>query len=407
MDKPLSGIKVLELSTFVAAPVCARLLADLGADVIKVERPEGDGWRVTGKSYIPARFSDQENPVFDIYNSGKKHIALNLKDPEGMGVFQKLLQEADVFVTNMRPAALKRLGLSYEELKETYPALIYAIVLGFGEKGPDASKPAFDTTAFWSKSGFLRDMAPAGEHYAPVIAPSSVGDTFTGTLLLAEIGMALYRRAQTGKGDYVSSTLYHNGIFAMGTMAIISQKPFGRVYPCTRVGHGVPGGYYETADGEWLLLGGITPISKSCQLIGRPELLEDPRFATDALRRENREELFAVFREQFLSKTCDEWLEIGERLDVAMEKLNHFSDVSEDEQAWANHFVEQVEFANGNVDVMPSSPIEMESVGALKTTPAACIGRDSAEILQRLGYTSQEIETLMNAGAVFAADIDK
>lgn len=211
----------------------------------------------------------------------------------------------------------------------------------------------------------MRDMAPAGEHYAPVVSPYSVGDTFTGTLLLAEIGMALYRRTWTGKGDYVSSTLYHNGIFSMGTMAIISQKPFGRIYPRSRVDHGMPGGYYETADGEWIQLSGSTDIRRSCQIIGRPELLEDPRFATPAMRWENRKEFYAVFREKFLSKTCDEWMEIAKQLDVAMEKMNHFSDVSEDEQAWANHFVEHVEFENGNVDVMPSSPIEMESVGLL------------------------------------------
>ena len=137
MSKPLSGVKVVELATFVAGPVTGRLLADLGAEVIKVERPDGDAWRITGVSYKPDRFSDDENPVFDIYNAGKKHIALNLKSGEGMEAFHKLLAEADVFVTNTRPKALKRLGLSYEDLKERYPGLIYAILLGYGEEGPD------------------------------------------------------------------------------------------------------------------------------------------------------------------------------------------------------------------------------------------------------------------------------
>ena len=120
MGEPLSGVKVVELSTFVAAPVCARLLADLGAEVIKVERPSGDGWRLTGVSYNASRFSDQENPVFDIYNSGKKHVAINLKDPEGMEAFHKLLSQADVFITNIRTAALARLGLTYEDLMHHY-----------------------------------------------------------------------------------------------------------------------------------------------------------------------------------------------------------------------------------------------------------------------------------------------
>ena len=121
MDKPLAGIKVLELATFVAAPCGTRLLADLGATVIKVESPSGDAWRKTGVSYLPRRFSEDENPVFDIYNAGKKHIAINLKTPEGMEVFHKLLSESDVFVTNNRPQSLKRLGLTYEDLKDKYP----------------------------------------------------------------------------------------------------------------------------------------------------------------------------------------------------------------------------------------------------------------------------------------------
>ena len=187
MSRPLEGIKVVELATFVAAPSCARLLADLGANVIKVEHPNGDTWRLTGKSYIPKRFCDEENPVFDIYNSGKRHIALNLKSTEGMQAFHKLLAEADVFITNTRLPALSRLGIAYEDLKDRYPALIYAAVLGYGEKGPDSAKPAFDTTAFWSRSGFLRDLAVDGESYMPVSPPFGVGDTVTGMFLMCEI----------------------------------------------------------------------------------------------------------------------------------------------------------------------------------------------------------------------------
>ena len=194
MKKPLEGIKVLELSTFVAAPVCARLLGELGAQVIKVERPEGDQWRTTGVSFLPSRFSDAENPVFDIYNSGKKHIALNLKAPEGMEAFHKLLSQSDVFITNTRPKALERLGLAYEQVKEKYPSLVYAMLIGYGEKGPEAEKPAFDTVAFWSKSGFLMDQSVKSEHSMPVVPPSSAGDTASGMFLMGEICAALLRR---------------------------------------------------------------------------------------------------------------------------------------------------------------------------------------------------------------------
>ena len=258
MSKPLAGVKVVEMSTFVAGPVTARLLADLGAEVIKVERPEGDAWRVTGVSYLPRRFSEAENPVFDIYNTGKKHLALNLKTPEGMEAFHKLLAEADVFITNTRPRALKRLGLAYEDIQEKYPALIYGILLGYGEEGPESEKPAFDTSAFWAKSGFLRDHGLVREDYAPVPPPYSMGDTITGYLLMGEICAALYRKKETGLGDYVRAGLYHNGIFTMGTMAIISQPPFGSTFPRDRLAWGAPSGDYQCADGEWIFLSGYT-----------------------------------------------------------------------------------------------------------------------------------------------------
>ncbi len=403
MQKPLSGVKVLDLSTFVAAPVCSRLLADMGADVIKVERPDGDTWRKTGISYQPMQFSDQENPVFDIYNSGKKHIALNLKDPAGMEVFRKLLKQADVFVTNTRLGALKRLGIAYEDIKDEYPALIYGIVLGYGEKGPDAAKPAFDTTAYWSKSGFLRDMAAMSEHYLPVLPPFGVGDTITGYLLMGEICAALYRRSQTGKGDYVRSSLYHNGIFTMGTMEIISQQPWGRPFPTTRVDHGIPGGYYRCADDEWIYIAvGYSQalIPTLCKAIGREELAHDPRYATSEARSQNRDAYYAIFRDAIREKPCDHWLAVAQQLDLPIVRMNHFSDVAEDEQAWVNGYLEQVEFANGRVDVMPSSPIEMDSNGMPKTVPAPTVGADTVSILQALGYSDEDISQMQRSGAV-------
>lgn len=403
MEKPLSGLKVLDLSTFVAAPVCSRLLADMGAEVIKIERPTGDTWRQTGISYLPARFSQEENPVFDIYNSGKKHIALDLKTPEGKEVFFRLLEDADVFVTNTRVAALQRLGISYEDLKDRFPRLIYAIVLGYGEKGPDADKPAFDTTAYWSKSGFLRDMAPLSEHYTPVQPPFGVGDTVTGYLLMGEVCAALYRRSQTGKGDCVRSSLYHNGIFTMGTMEIITQHPWGRAFPASRVDHGIPGGYYRCADDQWLYIAvgyAQALIPRLCQAIGRPDLSEDPRYSTPEARAEHKEEYYRIFREAFRSQPLQHWLDVAEQLDLPLVRMNHFSDVAEDEQAWVNGYLEQVTFANGRTDVMPRSPIEMDSVGELATTPAPAIGADTDEILRTAGYSEVQIAQLKQTGAV-------
>ncbi len=403
MSKPLEEIKVVDLTTFVAAPVCARMLGDMGAEVIKVEHPKGDGWREFGMNFN-ARFNDDENPVFDIYNSGKKLISLNLKSPEGKEIFWKLLEEADVFVTNTRPDALKRLGFSYEDVKERCPKLIYAIVLGFGEEGPEAGRPAFDTTAFWTRSGFLRDMSPLTDSYVPISPPSGVGDTVTAYNLTAQVCAALIGRERTGKGDYVRASLYHTGIFTMGTMEIITQRPWGRDYPMSREQVGPPGGCYLCKDGEWLFLANgqlSVSLPKMFTMIGRPDLIGDERYLTRESRAANSKELYQLFVEAYKTKTCDEWIELSKQVDLPLVRMNHFSDVTSDEQAWANGYLEHMECRTGETVIMPSCPIEMDSVGEIKTVPAPKVGADTEEVLRGMGYTEEQIAAMEETGAIY------
>lgn len=403
MAKPLEGYKVLDLTTFVAAPVCARLMSDLGASVIKVEHPKGDGWREFGMGYNP-RFCNEENPVFDIYNSGKEFISLNLKSAEGKEVFWKLLEEADVFVTNTRPDALKRLGFSYEDVKDRCPRLVYAIVLGFGETGPEANNPAFDTSAFWTRSGFLRDMSPVTEDYIPISPPSGVGDTVTGYNLLSQILAALIGREKSGKGDYVRAGLYHTGIFTNGTMEIITQKPWGRTYPKTRREVGPPGGCYRTSDDEWVFIANgqlSVALPKMFNMIGRPDLVGDPRFADRDSRAEHSDELYDIFKAAYAGKPIAQWLELGKEFDLPLVRMNHFSDVTTDPQAWENGYLEYMECPNGETVTMPASPIVMDSVGKITTTPAPQVGEHTARVLARLGYTEEQIAAMDAAGSVY------
>lgn len=402
MTKPLSGVRVVELATFVAGPSCARLLADMGAEVIKLEPPKGDTWRMTGVNYLPGEFSADENPIFDIYNAGKKFLSLNLKTDDGKEAFMRLMETTDVFVTNNRPAALKRLGIYYDDIKARFPKLIYAVLLGYGEKGPDAHRPAFDSVGFWSKSGFLHDQATKREDFEPISPPWGVGDTVTGYLLLAEICAALYRRKDCGEGDYVTSGLYHNGIFAMGTMNIQCQKPFGRSFPVSRVEHGVPGGTYQCADGEWVYVGissNAVMIPLLCKAIDRPDLLDDRSYMDENLRVLDRPAFYQIFKEAFLSKPHSYWLDKAEEFDIPLVHMNSYGNVYEDEQAWANNYVERVTFRNGKSACMPTSPIEMQSVGELKTVPAEGIGAHTGEILAALGYSQDQIEAMIAAGA--------
>jgi len=402
MERPLSGVRVVELATFVAAPSCGRLLADLGAEVIKIEAPNGDTWRARGVAYLPHEFSLDENPVFDIYNAGKKFMSLNLKNAEGKEAFMKLMETADVFLTNNRPDALKRLGLHYDDLKDRFPGLVYAMLLGYGEKGPDAHRPAFDSVGFWSKSGFLHDQATLHDDYAPISPPWGVGDTVCGYLLTAEVCAALYRRKETGKGDYVGSGLYHNGIFAMGTMNIQSQRPFGRKFPVNRVDHGVPGGTYQCSDGQWVYVGissFAVMIPTLCKAIGHPDLVNDRRYFDENLQVVDRAALYQVYKESFLQHPLSYWMDKADEYDIPMAHMNGYADVYEDEQAWANHYVEKVTFRNGKTAFMPTSPIEMASIGELRTVPADHIGAHTAEILKSLGYTDEQVEAMLAAGA--------
>ena len=403
MRKPLEGIRIIEVADYVSVPVCARILADMGADVIKIERSGGSAWRASAKASCPGKFTDEENPGYDINNTGKKHIVLNLKTKAGLDVCHKMLESADVFITNLRVSALKRLGLDYDSLKERYPRLVYAIGLGYGEKGPDANAPAFDHTAFWARTGFLLDMAPVTDDYHPVFPPSSVGDNFTGMTLAVQVCAALFNRVTTGRGDYVRSSLFHNGVFAMGAMQIATQQPNGAVYPRPRQNLGVASGDYLCKDGRYVYIAsGYAEklIPKVFSIIGREDMISDPRFSTAAARRQNSAELYKIMKEALLQHTSDEWLAFGKEADIPLVKMQHFSELADDEQVVANGYIQDVAYPSGVVYKVASSPIEMDSVGTVSTEPTRAVGADTRDVLMGYGYTEEQLQSLRNEGVI-------
>ena len=397
MSKPLAGIRVLDLTTFVAAPMAARLLSDLGAEVIKIEPPKGDAWRIAAKHFNPTRFNDEMNPIFDICNTGKKLISINLKTEDGMAAFHKLLENTDVFITNNRPEALKRLGIYYDDLKERYPRLIYAMVLGYGENGPDANTPAFGVTAFWARSGFLRDMALTDGEYQPLMPPSGAGDTITGTTLAMEICAAIINRDRTGKGDFVRSCLYQNGLFVFGTMSMATQQPGGKVYPRSRNAGGSAGavaGTYCCADDEWVFMasgGDPAYLPRIYNMMGHPEMLDWPD--SELVR------TLDVFKAEFKKKTRAQWLALSKEFDVPMVPVNHFNEAVLEEQAIVNNFVEKVEYPQGDSIMMPTTPFIMDSMEKQPVQPTHTAGWDTEEVRLQLGYTQEQVDTMITAGA--------
>ena len=388
MGKPLEGVKVIELAAHIAGPSCGRLLCDLGAEVIKIESASGDPWRQSGINYCPNRYSMEENPSYDICNSGKKSIVLDLKSEYGKTAVLKLLSTADIFFTNFRPDALQRLGLHYEQIRPAFPGLIYGISLGFGEKGPEAQKKAMDVTAFWARTGFLRDQCRKEDNH-PVFPPWCVGDTAVGTQLALELTAAYINKLKTGKGDLVKTGLFQEGVFLFGHMITITQPPYGKSFPQARLDHPAEYDFLCKNDSYIMLslVGGQKTLFSVFQLLGHGEWCEDPRFCSPEARRENKEALYGLFCDAFLKKEAKEWSEMALDYDVPLTVMPHYFELSGDEQAWANGYLEKITYPNGHVNVLPSSPICMESVGELHTEQAHAIGQDTEDVLLSVGMT--------------------
>ena len=398
-NRPLSGVNVVELATFVAAPSAARFFADQGADVIKIEAPAGDGTRwAAGSEGRPVFKDDMEhNLTFELENGNKRGLCLNLKNPECFDILMKLLAKADVFITNWRPQALARMKLDYESLKEKFPKIIYATATGYGDTGPDSELPGYDFTAFWARSGILGSLYEKGG--MPMNLIPSMGDRATGMCLAAGILASLYRAAKTGKGEKVSVSLMGTAIFMQGTM--IQSAQYGLIeYPITKQQAPNPiMTCYQTKDGRWIQI--CLPIyqlmfADFAKVMGHEEWISDPRFATyDALGEgNNRADLYNTVAACFAQLTTDEAVKILTKADVPFSVAQVWKEVLRDPQAWANECFFEVEYKSGKVTAV-RNPIQFEEAGPPPLNRAPRLGQHSAEILKGLGYTDEKIAEMI------------
>ncbi len=400
---PLSGLRVVELATIVAAPTVGRMMAAYGAEVIKVETLAGDGLRPFGKGHcLPTE--DGNSPLFDLYNSGKKFISLNLKTEQGKEAFDRLLAGSDVFLTNVRWQGLKRMGLDYDSLKEKYPRLVYGHFSGFGLKGADADRPGYDMTAFWMRSGALQDwLLPDSFPMRPTFG---FGDVATASAFLSGIMMALYARGNTGRGTMVSSSLLGGGIWCNSAYVLNAQEPYNRPYPMERYDPWNPfGEWYQCSDGNWVAVFEkryATDRFTYAKLFDFPELAEDPDLEDLTKMRQSGKLPMVTKRvsEAFLKKPSQEWLKILAEHDIPSELLRHFKDVCKDEQAWENGYFDRVEYPDGAKVAMPAPPISFPEYERKPFKINRSIGEDTAEILTALGYTAVEIEEMRRDKAV-------
>ncbi len=394
----LKGIRVIEIGTHVAIPLTARIMADWGAEVIKIEMPGGERGRTTGRlAGIPQ--GDGENVMFTITNSGKEMVSLDLKTKEGKDVLFRLLENADVFLSNIRWNSIERLGLDYETLHDRFPGLIYLHFTGFGYNGPDAHRPGFDNVAFFAATGLLADYPQIGDR--PMMPFNTYGDAITASSILSGIMAALFHRERTGQGLRLTTSLYAAGIWSNYYNIVACQEAYGKYQMPRNVADNTNplGEIYQCSDGRWILLSADQRQFR--RLMNAMELYEaadDPRFQSFELIAENHTALFSLMTERFLTRSSEEWEERFIRADVLYQKLIHAREVSRSKQAWVNGYLSEVTMKNGVRAVVPNPPVQFFGMNHSATQVAHSAGADTRAVLERYGYSPDEISSLIKRG---------
>ncbi len=398
MPHILSGLKVIDAATYIAAPSAAALLSDFGADVIKVERPPlGDPFRFLSSS--PGMPASEHNYPFLVDNRNKRSLALNLASPAGRDVFLRLVRDADVLLTNYQPQMLRRFRISYEDVRPLNSRLIYASITGYGETGPESEKPGYDMTAYFARSGLMSYIHNAGAD--PAVSPCGMGDHPSAISLLAGILLALYRRDRTGEGGKVSTTLMANGVWS--NASLVQSALCGAEWPAKWTREAPPNpliNHYQSGDGRRFLFCLLDPArdwTKLCRAIDRGELIEDPRFATPAARRENHRDCVRILDIEFARHPMEEWARRFGAHDLLWGPVPPTEEVANDEQMRINGVF--VPMADAPFQTV-RGPVHVE--GIEQRTPAMPPepGQHTREILAELGYDADAIRALEDAGAV-------
>jgi CoA:oxalate CoA-transferase len=394
MPGPLHGLRVLDLTRVLAGPFCTMILADLGAEVIKIERPHsGDDSRAFGP------FLGGESAYFMSINRGKKSMTLDFKNPRAIEVFKRLVAGADILVENFKPGVMTRLGIGYEALAALNPRLIYAASSGFGQTGPYSSRPAYDLI-IQGMGGLMSITGPDPKH--PTKVGSSIADIFAGVFCAIGILAALQSRERTGKGQMVDVAMLDCMVAilenAIARFVAVGKdpEPIGNTHPSI-----APFTTLETADGAMNIACGNDSLwQKFCALIKRPDLAADHRFATNPLRVQNLAELVPLLNEATRTRETKDWLEVLQAGDIPCGPINRISDVLSDPQVLARQMIAEIFHPTIGTLKVPGVPIKLSETPGCVAGPAPRLGEHTEQVLgELLGLTATEIDALRSAGA--------
>jgi len=395
-DFLFQGMKVLDVGTWIAAPTAATMLADLGAEVIKVEQPEvGDAYR----NYYQAVVSPESaiNYTWALDARNKRSLSLNLKSDEGRAILERLIRSCDVYITNQPLPMRRALGLTWEDLQPLNDRMIYASLTGYGEEGPERDRESFDLVAYWSRSGLMNQMRHKGTQ--PFQAMAGMGDHPTGVALYAGIVTALLKRERTGKGTRVHTSLLANGLWSASCFA---QAAWANADFSTIPGQRITTALYETRDGRWLQFSMVrteADFDGMLMALGCLDWLADERFATPESRLEHAETITAMLREVIAERTAAEWLGLMRENEVPVALVAQFQDLPDDPQVIANDMaVEPIE--DVGMSRVIRDPVNVDGVRRVGVKKAPELGEHSAEILAEMGYSQADIDRLRQQGVV-------
>ena len=392
-------LKVIDMSSWIAAPVAATMLADFGAQVIKVEPPEaGDGYR--NFAMMASSPTSEINYTWEMDNRNKRSIALNLKTDEGREILRRLVSECDVYITNTTHPMRRAWGLTYEDLAELNPRLIYASLTAYGEQGPERDREGFDLVAYWGRSGLMDLVRAPGASPAPALP--GMGDHPTAVTLYASILTALIKRQKTGEGSHVHTSLLANGMWsasciAQGTFAEADFTLYHHLsdHLYTRL-------LYEASDGRWLQFSMVRTdeeVDMLFTIMGRPDLLLDPRFLTAELRVENGTDLVNEMRDALILQPSDFWMGELSAAGVPVALVAQIDELPHDPQVIANPMTLKPTDEVGMPAVI-KHPLNIEGLATRTAGRAPDLGEHSAEILNELGYSSADIARVKDQGII-------